>query len=224
MFHYTCVRQDDLPEISQNGLTLTMARPVVLTNDLEEMRQSCGQAILVIDGEAVPYNGEAESTSSCIPRSNILNLDPYAPPVPVKAAGGLVVRGRGLEPEILLIHRRGMWDLPKGKSKGKETSEECAIREVGEETGASVRIVENLGSTVHGYRENEFFYVKTTDWYLMVTPDESFIPETREGIVAVEWVPWSEASDRILFPSYRRLFREVDPSIRSFAAAQPANP
>src|SRR5690606_29738882 len=90
MFHYTCVRQDDLPEISQNGLTSTMARPVVLTSCLEEMRQSCGQAILAVDGAAAPYIGEAESTSSCIPRANILHLDPYAPPVAVKAAGGRV--------------------------------------------------------------------------------------------------------------------------------------
>lgn len=225
MFHYTCVRQDELPEISRNGLVSTNTRPVVLSPDLKKIRQSCDHAILVIDDAAVPAGSDTRSISSFdLPRSLILNIDPYAPPVPVKAGGGLIVRYNGSEPEILLIHRRGVWDLPKGKKKGHESLEECALREVKEETGASVRIVRDLGVTVHGYRENGFFYVKTTRWYLMETPDVSFIPETREGIDAVEWVTWDEAPDVILFPSYHCLFREVDSSIRSFIAIKQVCP
>src|SRR3982751_3416807 len=50
----------------------------------------------------------------------------------VKAGGGLVVNE---ENKILMIFRRGKWDLPKGKLDKGETLEQCAVREVEEETG-----------------------------------------------------------------------------------------
>ncbi len=37
--------------------------------------------------------------------------------------------------EILMIFRRGKWDLPKGKLDKGESLEACALREVEEETG-----------------------------------------------------------------------------------------
>jgi len=55
----------------------------------------------------------------------------------VRAAGGVITRvGRG-QPEILLVHRPRYddWTLPKGKALPGETDEECALREVEEETG-----------------------------------------------------------------------------------------
>ena len=50
----------------------------------------------------------------------------------IKAGGGLVKNKAG---QILLIFRRGKWDLPKGKLDDNETLLQCAIREVREETG-----------------------------------------------------------------------------------------
>ena len=50
----------------------------------------------------------------------------------VQTGGGLVRNKSG---EILLIFRRGKWDLPKGKLDDNESILECAIREVREETG-----------------------------------------------------------------------------------------
>mgnify|MGYP000625090747 CR=1 FL=1 len=50
----------------------------------------------------------------------------------IKAAGGLVVNEDG---EVLLIKRRGLWDLPKGKVEEGEFMRLAAVREVKEETG-----------------------------------------------------------------------------------------
>ena len=51
----------------------------------------------------------------------------------VRAAGGLVVR----DGDVLLVHRPKYddWTFPKGKAEDGETDEECALREVVEETG-----------------------------------------------------------------------------------------
>src|SRR5260221_13510882 len=47
----------------------------------------------------------------------------------VKAAGGLVQNENN---QIMMIFRRGKWDLPKGKLDKEETLEQCAVREVEE--------------------------------------------------------------------------------------------
>ena len=59
----------------------------------------------------------------------------------IQAAGGLVINESD---EIMLIFRRGKWDLPKGKLDKGETIEQCAVREVQEETGLKDIIVESL--------------------------------------------------------------------------------
>ena len=55
----------------------------------------------------------------------------------IQAGGGLVENEKG---EILFMFRRGKWDLPKGKLDPGESLENCALREVKEETG--IRILE----------------------------------------------------------------------------------
>jgi 8-oxo-dGTP diphosphatase len=62
--------------------------------------------------------------------------------VEVLAAGGVVWRPAGAEPEILLIHRPRYddWTLPKGKLDPGETEEAAAVREVLEETGFHVEV------------------------------------------------------------------------------------
>src|SRR5438270_8715124 len=44
----------------------------------------------------------------------------------IKAAGGVIENDKK---QLLLIFRRGKWDLPKGKLDKDETLEQCAIRE-----------------------------------------------------------------------------------------------
>jgi 8-oxo-dGTP pyrophosphatase MutT (NUDIX family) len=59
----------------------------------------------------------------------------------IVAAGGLVFNENK---ELLMIYRRSKWDLPKGKLDEGETIEECAIREVEEETGVQQIILGKL--------------------------------------------------------------------------------
>ena len=67
----------------------------------------------------------------------------------VRAAGGLVVRHGVAGPEVLVVHRRkyGDWTFPKGKAEPGESDEDCARREVSEETGLLCVLGEELPST-----------------------------------------------------------------------------
>lgn len=62
------------------------------------------------------------------------------------SAGGVVYRIREGRSEIVLVARpvTNLWALPKGTPETGESLEETAIREVGEETGLEVEIVEPL--------------------------------------------------------------------------------
>lgn len=51
-----------------------------------------------------------------------------------QTAGVLLVRQRKSGPEILLVHDRKKWSIPKGGLEGRETPEQGARRELLEET------------------------------------------------------------------------------------------
>ena len=105
--------------------------------------------------------------------------------IPIIAAGGLVVNPNN---EILFIYRRKRWDLPKGKMDPGESIEECAIREVQEETGiGELKIVKPLLTTYHIYIENGIVF-KTTYWYLMHAEHVIPKPQLEEGITKAVWV------------------------------------
>ncbi|HET6568980.1 MAG TPA: NUDIX hydrolase [Rhodothermales bacterium] len=139
-----------------------------------------------------------------MPANAIVNLSPYRPPKPVTAAGGYVVRPGGNAPEVLVIFRRGVWDLPKGKLDRGETVEACALREVREEIGvADLHLLQPAGTTEHGYDDEDAYAVKTTHWFLMRTAETDFTPQKEEDIEQVAWMPWPEALERIGYDTLR---------------------
>ncbi|TAN33380.1 NUDIX hydrolase [bacterium] len=70
----------------------------------------------------------------------------------MRAAGGAVCRtAPSGETEIAVIHRPAYddWTLPKGKIEPDESPEECALREVKEETGLRCELLRPLGCTAY---------------------------------------------------------------------------
>jgi len=104
-----------------------------------------------------------------------------------KAAGGLV---KNLNGEVLMIFRRGFWDLPKGKIEKNETKKEAAVREVQEETGLeNVDLQDFINKTYHTYiNRKEERVLKITSWYHMKTTDSKLIPQLEEDIEKAEFV------------------------------------
>ena len=103
------------------------------------------------------------------------------------AAGGVVMNSNA---DILMIFRRGKWDLPKGKLDVDETLEQCAVREVQEETGlTSVKLGEKMITTYHTYSEFGKHILKESHWYKMQSENEQkLVPQTEEDITDIKWI------------------------------------
>lgn len=127
----------------------------------------------------------------------------------ITAAGGVLYKTeeRNSDPDVLLIYRRGVWDLPKGKMEEGESVEECAIREVQEEVGCQrPEIKQKLGSTFHEYEEDGIPVGKTTHWFSMATPTHNdFEPQASEDIEKVEWVPLEEALEKVGYQNLKEV-------------------
>jgi ADP-ribose pyrophosphatase YjhB (NUDIX family) len=105
----------------------------------------------------------------------------------ITAAGGIV---ENEHKEILWIYRRGFWDLPKGKWDKGETLEQCAIREIEEETGVTgLELVNHLVKTYHTYNTYGSWMLKETNWYYLKTSyNKPLKPQLEEDIEKVNWI------------------------------------
>lgn len=125
----------------------------------------------------------------------------------VKAAGGVVTKKQ----KVLLIHRLGKWDFPKGKFDKGETPEQCAKREVEEECNVKVRLGAHICTTWHTYTQNRRSILKKTYWYQMsCTNDTGMKPQQEEGIDDIKWLSEIEAKAALIdsYPSMRYLFKK----------------
>lgn len=113
----------------------------------------------------------------------------------IVAGGGLVLNETG---DLLMIFRRGKWDLPKGKLDEGETIEECALREVAEETGVLQMLMgELIGITFHEYFDKYLGeeVIKETHWFAMKAKgQQDLVPQTEEDITDIKWVNSEELS------------------------------
>lgn len=129
----------------------------------------------------------------------------------VEAAGGCVFNSQD---ELLVIFRRGSWDLPKGKIDPGETPEQAAVREVEEETGIREIILgEFLGNTYHTYKDHKDRRVlKPTYWYRMQTTQQQLTPQTEEDIEIAEWVQakaFLERPQLLIYHSIKEVIEKV---------------
>lgn len=119
----------------------------------------------------------------------------------IESAGGLVCNRYH---HILLMFKRGKWDMPKGRVQEGQSRETAALREVQEETGlqlSKLSVQGKLVSTWHTTSHQKMRYLKKTHWYLMEYDgdDDDTDPQVEEGIIECRWVHLSD------LPSYREL-------------------
>ena len=122
---------------------------------------------------------------------------------PVLAAGGIVLR-QAETPLVAVVRlrKRNEWVLPKGKLDSGETPRAAAEREVNEETGHDVVVHEFLGTLVYDSRGGS----KVVHFWRMEAGRDP-VRKLMRDVKAVEWLPLTDAVDR-LSRGYERAFLE----------------
>ncbi len=126
----------------------------------------------------------------------------------ITAAGGVVWRIRDGAPEVQIIHRPRYddWTLPKGKLLPGEPDLAAAVREVGEEVGATVAVQRRIGTIKYLVGDAR---KKVTYWSMRYRSGEF---EVNDEVDQVQWLRVGRA--------YQRLTYNVDRSVmRDFASA-----
>ena len=121
-----------------------------------------------------------------------------SPGRPILAGGAVVTRedqSRGTE--VLIIHRKRYddWTLPKGKVEVGESVPACAVREVREETGVTIRLNVPLDSI--SYEAGNAGLKKVDYWGGVVLDAVPRAPDAEVDVVS--WLPVRAALGRLTY-------------------------
>ena len=117
----------------------------------------------------------------------------------VRAAGGVVCR----DDDVLVVHRPKYddWTFPKGKADAQESDEDCALREVHEETGLRCALEDELAST--HYVDTKGRPKRVRWWTMRVLADDGF--EANDEVDELRWVDRATAAGLLTYPRDRVL-------------------
>lgn len=133
--------------------------------------------------------------------------------------GGVIAREDG---NILILQRNdneeiypGLWELPSGKKEAFETSEQCLIREIKEETGLEIEILEPI--SVFDYQSEKEASIKfsTQINFLVRQTDQSEV-ELSEEHQNSAWITESEMNDynisdetkKVIFRAFKKVTKK----------------
>ncbi len=130
-----------------------------------------------------------------------------------KSCGAVLFTKVDGERRYLLIKNRSLHaGFPKGHVEFGETEMETVRREILEETGLTVDVIEGF-RRLYDYKVR-FFINKTAVYFLAYFADQTIVPQ--EGEVLDYWiVPLKEALDYLGFEQDRKILREADEYLNS---------
>ena len=138
------------------------------------------------------------------------------------SAGGVVVDGE----KVLLLFRVNdsvkTYHLPKGTLEPGESLENCAKREILEESGAHVQLVGYMGARTVDFQGDNNYYHKTTHYYVakLNSPELSNIDDEHSGR---EWLSFSDAKKALRLNNNPKNEDEIIERLEQFLALNPQN-
>jgi len=129
--------------------------------------------------------------------------------------------GQDGELEVLLVHlpHHDDWSFPKGKAERDESDEDCARREVEEETGLRGELGPELGSTE--YRDARGRRKRVRYWAMR--PLDGRFQSCRE-VDEVRWLPLDEAERTLTWERDLPVLRSLEEALRRWFSDPPRLP
>ncbi len=123
---------------------------------------------------------------------------------------------------VLLRHRfGGHWSFPKGHVEAGESERQTALREVREETGLTIKLMDGFRESVEyspkpGVRKQVVYFLGSTE--------EEKLVRQEEEISEIMWAPLSKAAELVSFANDKRLVRHAQKRLGLLPQNQEAEP
>ena len=130
--------------------------------------------------------------------------------LPIKSAGGVVVRETLKGYFVALLYKNNHWVLPKGKIEKGETERKAAIREVSEELKIPVgelKITAKIGKSKYMHLETK--EPKTVTFFLVETKHRKIFPIKKEGFKKAKWFSSENAVRKATFPETKEIIAKA---------------
>lgn len=126
------------------------------------------------------------------------------------SSGGIVVKRVDSDFKILLIKDGyGRWTWPKGNIEKKETSQDAAIREIGEEVGLKeIRLIDKIDEVKYFYRLKEKLIFKTVYIYLFEDEGDEDLKVLTSEIEDAKWLSPEEALKRVEYKGAKEVLKK----------------
>ncbi len=185
---------------------------------IEEMKkiEGCKEIYLSTDeknviGKSIYEKIGFKNTGRFIDGEALYALPLYDDMVHEKSCGGIVYKSVNKEIKYLLlksIGTDGYWGFPKGHIEYLETEEETALREIFEECGLKVKLVEGFRTT-DSYIINDIAE-KEVVLFLGEADNDSLTKIQAEEIEDYRWCNYEEAQSLLTFDNGRRILHEAN--------------
>lgn len=124
---------------------------------------------------------------------------------------GAIIFSHNDNNRIALLYRKKLndWTFPKGHTEPGENSEQAMRREIMEETGLTITIVDTLPDQEYTGSNDELCRVKM---YLVRSNDDSKVKREFEGD-DIQWFSLGEVVDKLSYKNLKDYFSSVLPII-----------
>ena len=147
------------------------------------LRSYCG----FCGGPLSPLRGNQQDCVACgVPTYH--DAKPCAAVVVLDSAGNVLLGKRAREPML------GLWDLPGGFCNPDETPEDCAVRELAEETGCAIHVDRFLGHLIDTYGDDGDFTLNAV-FVAHITAGE---PVPADDVAELRWFALDDLPGREL--------------------------